>query len=120
MAKGDDIEERLINFAVRILKACPSLPDTPEGKHIRGQIARSGTAPPAHYSEARAAESTRDFIHKLSICLKELNETRIWLLIVLRSEMLPTTRLTDLIAECQELCKIINSSIQTSRLQLNR
>ena len=115
MAKGDDIEDRLIKFAVRIIKLCANLPDIPEGRHIRGQLNRSGTAPAPNYSEARGAESTRDFIHKLGICLKELNETRVWLFIILRSEMIPGARLTDLIQECEELAKIISSSIKTSK-----
>ena len=69
VAKGDDIEERLINFAVRIIKLCDSLPQTRAGTHIAGQLLRSGTSPAANYSEARNAESTNDFVHKLKICL---------------------------------------------------
>src|SRR4051794_2150222 len=109
MAKGDDIEERLINFAVRVLKVWVNLPDTPEGRHVRGQLNRSGTAPAPNYSEARGAESTRDFIHKLGICLKELNESRIWLLIIVRSGMVSEHLLQALLTECAELAKIINS-----------
>lgn len=115
MAKGDDIEERLIRFAVRILKVCAALPDTPEGRHVRGQLIRSGTAPAPHYGEGRGAESTRDFIHKLKICLKELNESRVWLLIIKESEMLPTDLLSHIIPECNELCRIISASIKTAR-----
>ena len=72
MAKGDDIQERLINLAVIIMRICDQLPDTSAGRHIANQLLRSGTAPAAHYAEARGAESTRDFIHKLKICSKEL------------------------------------------------
>lgn len=75
MAKGDDIEERLVSFAVRVIKLCDSLPQTRAGSHIAGQLLRSGTSPAANYAEARNAESVNDFIHKLKICLKELNET---------------------------------------------
>lgn len=67
MAKGDDIEQRLISFAVRIVKLSTRLPNTQAGKHISAQPLRSGTAPAAHYAEARAAESINDFIHKLKI-----------------------------------------------------
>lgn len=81
---------------------------------MRGQLARCGTSTPAHYSEARGAESTRDFIHKLRLCLKELNETRVWLKITLRSEMLPALRLKEIMEENEELCRIINSSIKTT------
>ena len=75
--RGDDIEERLINFAVRIIRVCDALTEDQSAQHIRGQLLRSGTSPAANYAEARGAESKKDFIHKLKIVLKELNETRI-------------------------------------------
>lgn len=77
MAKGQDIEERLIAFGVRVINICQQLPRNYVGKHFANQLLRSGTAPAAHYAEARGAESRRDFIHKLKICLKELNESQI-------------------------------------------
>ncbi|MEK6304379.1 MAG: four helix bundle protein [Acidobacteriota bacterium] len=55
--KADELEERLINFAVRIIKLSANLPKTPAGKHIAGQILRSGTSPAPNYPEARGAES---------------------------------------------------------------
>ena len=113
MVKGDDIEERLINFAVRVVKLCPHLPKTQASQHLAGQLLRSGTAPAAHYAEARGAESTSDFVHKLKICLKELNESRVWLKIIVRSEMLPEAKLQSITTECDELCRIINASIKT-------
>ncbi len=115
VGKGDDIEERLIGFAVRIIKVCNSLPKSEAGSHISRQLLRSGTAPAAHYAEARGAESTKDFIHKLKICLKELNESRVWLKIIIKSELLPKTRLQNILTESDELCRIINSSIKTTR-----
>lgn len=114
MARGDDIEERMIDFAVRVVKLCDSLPKRASARHIADQLLRSGTSPAANYAEARRAESTRDFLHKLKICLKELNETRVWLLIITRSEILPTNRMEPIISECTELCKIISASIRTS------
>jgi len=53
MAKGDDIEERLIDFAVRIINLCPHLPKTSAGRHVAGQLIRSGKAPAPNYAEAR-------------------------------------------------------------------
>src|SRR5437773_8028483 len=87
-AKAGELEERLIDFAVRIIKVSASLPQTPAGKHIAGQILRSGTSPAPNYGEARGAESHADFVHKFGIVLKELNETSIWLRVIHRSEML--------------------------------
>ena len=115
MAKGDDILERLIEFAVRVLRLCDELPDKPAGRHVRGQLLRSGTAPAPNYAEARGAESRRDFIHKLGICLKELNESDVWLKIIMHSEMLPPQQVQSLSDDCSELSRIINASIQTAK-----
>jgi four helix bundle protein len=115
MAKGDDIEERLIGLAVNIIHLSNGLPKSPAGKHLSDQLLRSGTAPAANYAEARGAESPRDFIHKLRICLKELNESRVWLKIIVRSNLLPENKLTEISQEVDELCRIINASIQTAK-----
>ena len=80
--KGDDIAERLVVLAVTVVKIVDGLPDTPAGKHVAGQLLRSGTSPGANYDEARGAESRRDFLHKVGIALKELQETRYWLRVV--------------------------------------
>ena len=114
MAKGDDIEERLIDFAVQIIQLCGQLPQNVSGQHITGQLVRSGTAPAAHYAEARGAESNRDFIHKLRMCLKELNETRVWLKIIQRSDLYSPAGVQSLTNECDQLCRIINASIKTT------
>jgi four helix bundle protein len=120
VAKGDDIEERLIDFAVRIIKVSDSLPATASGKHISGQLLRSGTSPAPNYAEARSGESPNDFQHKLKIVLKELNESRVWLQITTRANLLPHERLQDLLDECDQLCRIISASIQTSRKNSGR
>jgi four helix bundle protein len=114
MAKGDDIQERLIDFAVRIMKLCSALPKTQAGKHVAGQLLRCGTSPAPNYGEARGAESNRDFVHKLGIVLKELNESGIWLEMIVRSEMLPERQVRPLDGECEELRKIVASSIRTA------
>jgi four helix bundle protein len=87
-SRADELEERLIGFAVRIVKLSANLPKTPAGKHIAGQIMRSGTSPAPNYGEARGAESHADFVHKLRIVLKELNETSIWLRVIERSQII--------------------------------
>jgi len=114
MAKGDDIQERMIDFAVGIVKLSSALPKAKAGNHIAGQLLRCGTSPAPNYGEARGAESTNDFIHKLGIVLKELNESGIWLEIIKRSEMLALEVLQPLMQECTELAKIISSSIRTA------
>ncbi len=116
MAKGDDIESRLVDFAVRVVNLCDSMPNNKRSaNHIAGQLLRSGTAPAAHYAEARGAESAKDFQHKLKICSKELNESRVWLKIIIKSQIIKADKLTALYLESDELCRIINASIKTSR-----
>jgi four helix bundle protein len=120
MAKGDDIQERLIRFAARIITVCDALPSSIAGRHVAGQLLRSGTAPAPQHGEARSAESTDDFIHKLKIAVKELNESEVWLRIIIVSEMLPTSQLTDLLDECEQLQRILSASIKTARSSTNR
>jgi four helix bundle protein len=112
---ADELEERLIDFAVRVINLSANLPKTPAGKHIAGQILRSGTSPAPNYGEARGAESHADFIHKVRIVLKELNETSIWLRVIERSRLLRKELLSDIVAENKELCRIFTASLRTAR-----
>ena len=112
---ANELEERLIEFAVRIIKLTTRLPKTPAGKHISGQILRCGTSPAPNYGEARGAESKADFIHKVRIVLKELNETAIWLQIIKRSQMLSAEEIEEIIRENRELCKIFAKSLRSAR-----
>ena len=114
-SKADELEERLIDFAVRIIRLSAALPKTPAGKHIAGQILRSGTSPAPNYGEARGAESHADFVHKLGVVLKELNETSIWLRVIDRSQLLSQELLHDIATECKELCRIFTASKKTAR-----
>ncbi len=113
--RADELEERLIDFAVRIIKLSANLPKTPAGKHISGQILRSGTSPAPNYGEARGAESHADFVHKLGVVLKELNETCIWLHVIGRSEIVKPELLIGIIDENKQLCRIFTSSLKTAR-----
>ena len=115
-SRADALEERLINFAVRIVTLSANLPRTSAGKHIAGQILRSGTSPAPNYGEARGAESHADFVHKLRIVLKELNETSIWLRIIERSQLLRRELIKDIIGENAELCRIFIASLKTARI----
>ena len=118
--RADELENRLVDFAVRIVKLSAGLPKTPAGKHIAGQILRSGTSPAPNYGEARGAESHADFVHKLRIVLKELNETSIWLRLIDRSQLLKTKLLADIVKENAELCRIFTASLKTARQKNGR
>jgi four helix bundle protein len=91
------------------------LPRTVEGRYIGEQLMRSGLAAPPNYAEARAAESRKDFIHKLRIVLKELNETRSWLEQIVANGLFSRDKMAAIIAENQELCWIMAASIKTAR-----
>jgi four helix bundle protein len=114
-ARADELEDRLIDFAVRIVNLSANSPKTSAGKHIAGQIMRSGTSPAPNYGEARGAESNADFVHKLRIVLKELNETSIWLRIIERSELLKRELLLEIIGENRALCRIFTASLKTAK-----
>ena len=114
-SRADELEERLVDFAVRIVRLSSGLPKTPAGKHIAGQILRSGTSPAPNYGEARGAESHADFVHKLRIVLKELNETSIWLRVIEQSQLLKKELLFEITTENKELCRIFSASLKTAR-----
>jgi four helix bundle protein len=114
-SRADELEERLINFAVRIVKLSANLPRTSAGRHIAGQILRSGTSPAPNYGEARGAESHADFVHKLRIVLKELNETSMWLRIIERSQLIRKELIRDIVQENSELCRIFAATLKSTR-----
>lgn len=113
--RGEDHEDRLLEFAARVGKVVDALPDTRLARHIAGQLIRSGTSPAPNYAEACAAESKRDFIHKLGIALKELRESLTWIRLILKSELLPASRMSPLLDEAQQLCNIVGKSIVTAK-----
>ncbi len=117
MPKGSefDLEERLIDFAVRIIKLTEALPNTRSGNHIRGQVLRSGTSPAPNYAEAQSAESRSDFVHKIKIALKELRETKVWLRMIGKAGLIDSpSKLDPLIQENDELISILVVSVKTA------
>jgi len=116
MDRDFDLQDRLIDYAVRIIKLSEALPDTRAGKHVCSQILRSGTSPAPNYGEAQGAESRADFIHKLKVALKELRETEIWLKIITKAKLIrPPETLTPLLNETDELISILFKSIDTAK-----
>ena len=116
--KKYDLEPRLIEFGSRIIDVVESLPNTIAGRHLGGQLVRSGTAPALNYGEAQAAESRPDFIHKMKIALKELRETIVNLKFILRRKYFPKDRLLPLLKENDELIAIFIKSITTAQEKL--
>ncbi|WFB37516.1 four helix bundle protein [Kiritimatiellota bacterium B12222] len=114
-----DLSERLLDFAHGIMQLSESMLDTRAGNHVAKQILRSGTSPLPNHGEAQAAESPKDFIHKLRICLKELRETFLWLQLIERADLVTENfELPKLITEADELIRIFVSSIRTAEKRL--
>lgn len=114
--KKYDLEDRLIEFAVLVIRIAENLKNTRAGNHIAGQIVRSGTSPSLNYGEAQSAESLSDFIHKFKILLKELRETSVALKIIKRVPLINDIQLIDKgLTECNELISIFVKSIDTAK-----
>jgi len=110
-----DLEERLVNFAVSIIDITEKLPGNQTGKHISGQLVRSGTSPASNYGEAQGAETRQDFIHKMKIALKELRESRIWLKIINKKMLISAkNEIESVLCECEELIRIFVKCIKTA------
>lgn len=110
-----DLEDRLLDFAVRIIRVTESMKRTQAGLHIADQLLRSGTSPYGHHGEAESAESRADFVHKLRVCAKELREARRWLRLVERAELVARPQLlAEILGESDELIRIFAASIRTA------
>jgi four helix bundle protein len=114
-----DLEDRLVDFSVLMLRVADALPKSYAGQHLSGQLTRSGTSPALNYGEAQSGESRKDFIHKVKICLKELRESRVCLKIIDRAGLLKDPELlARSMAECNELTAILVKSVRTAEANL--
>jgi len=109
-----DLGDRLLKFSARIIRLVDALPNTRAANHLAGQLLRAGTSPYGNHGEVEAAESRKDFVHKLKICLKELKETRRLLRLAAQSAMAPDAKMVAILGETEELIKIFFSSIRTA------
>jgi four helix bundle protein len=115
LMQSDQFEERLVDFASRIIRLAGRLATNAQGRHVANQIVRSGTSAAPNYAEARGAESRADFIHKMRIVQKELNETAVWIRIISKSSLISQNLIVDILAENKELCRIATASVKTAR-----
>lgn len=114
--KTYDLEDRTTEFGSAIINFVDRLPHTLAGRHMGGQLIRSGTAPALHYGESQSAESSKDFIHKVKLALKELKESRANLRMIKGSGLMPKNdeALSWLLNECLELIRILAKSAATA------
>ena len=110
-----ELSERLLDYGVRVMKLVEAMPRTLAGRRIGDQLLRSGISVGAHYQEARAAESTDDFVHKLQIALKELRESHYWLQLLQRAQTVKPELLTGLIDEASQLRAILSKAVATTK-----
>jgi len=117
--KKYDLENRLVDYTCRMIDVIEALPNTRAGNYIAGQLIRSCHSPTFNYGETQAAESTKDFVHKMNVVLKELKECRIALKVIRRKEMIkPVFKLEGIYKETEELVAIIGKSISTAKKKI--
>jgi four helix bundle protein len=110
MGETYDLEERLLEYAARIVRLVEKLPNTRAGNHVAGQLLRSGTSALPNHAEAQGAESRKDFVHKLKICHKELRESRRWLRLIQRVPLLKAAAVEPLVQEMEELIEFFRQA----------
>ena len=119
--KKFDLEDRFIDFTIRISNVVDEIDDSKLGVNIAGQLIRSGSSPALNYGEAQNAESRKDFVHKMKIILKELKESRICLKIIERKPLIKNTKkLAPIMKETEELIAIIYKSIETAKTNMQK
>ena len=111
----NDLSERLLSFAVRIVKLVGALPNTVAGRRVGDQLLRCGTSVGANYEEAQGAESHNDFVHKLQIALKEMRESNFWLRLIQKSELLAADKMADIVDESSQLKAILSKAVATAK-----
>lgn len=114
-----DLEDRLVDYTCRMIDVVEALPNTRTGNYIAGQLIRSCHSPTFNYGEAQAAESSKDFIHKIGVVLKELKECRTALKVIRKKELIKPVSKTDAVyKETEELIAIIGKSISTAKKKI--
>lgn len=115
MKHKSGIAERSIAFSLRIINMYHSLPKHDIGKVLGKQLLKSGTSIGANIHEAQDTQSTRDFIAKISVAHKEAYEISCWLKIIPDADIVPSSRLSDIIDEITQIIKILSAILITSK-----
>ena len=116
--KQNILKDKSFLFAVRMVNLYKYLKKEHGEYIISQQLIRSGTSIGALIREAEHAESTKDFVHKLNIGLKEANESKYWLELLVATEFLTTKIYNSLNKDCEELLKMLITSVKTNKLKL--
>jgi len=114
-----NLEQKLLDYAAAIIKLAERMLRTRAGSHVSAQLLRSGTSPYFNHGEAQAAESPKDFIHKMRVCLKELRESKRARRLAHRANLVkPACGIEPALEETEELIRIFYTSIRTARRRL--
>lgn len=114
------MKKRTKQFALRTIQLCESLPETRTGRVIVNQLLRSGTSVGANYRAACRARSSPDFVNKIGITLEESDESGYWMELIIEANLMPETRVTNLLQEANELTAIFNASHKTANQNLSK
>lgn len=109
------LENRLVEFACLCLELCDLLPGTKAGNNLEFQLSKSSTASTLNYGEEQAAESKADFLHKKKVVLKEIQELRINLRIMIQKPLVTHEKVHKALDESDQLMDIFLKSIETAR-----
>lgn len=115
MGKKIDLDDRIYNFALSIVKFVRSLPRGMVAQEIGKQLLRCGTSVAANYEEAKGAFSKEDFSYKMSLSFKEGRESNLWLRLLRDAGIVRPENIAVLLAEFVEVRNILGSSVKTSR-----
>ena len=113
--KGEELSDRFLDFAARVIRLVMALPKNPVARHVGAQLLRAGTAIGANYEEARGAESRADFKHKLGIAWKEARESWYWLRLVQETNIVKPGLIDKILQESNEIAAILGKSLATAR-----
>jgi four helix bundle protein len=118
---GDSLlAAKSIDFAIRIINLNKMLKKQKQEYVISNQLLRSGTSIGANIREAKFAQSTADFISKMSIALKEANESLYWLELLNRTNYISNIEYDSIYKDCDEILRMLHSTVRTSKLKLNK
>ncbi|ATA67869.1 hypothetical protein CGC48_04010 [Capnocytophaga cynodegmi] len=113
--KENIIKEKSFAFAIRIVKLYQYLQDSKKEFVLSKQLLRSGTSVGAMVREAEHSESTNDFVHKLSIAQKEINEVLYWLELLFATEYINKTEYESINNDAVEIIKIITRILKITK-----
>jgi four helix bundle protein len=108
-----ELRDRTKQFALRVIRLCSALPSSDSARVLGKQLLRSGTSVAANYREACRARSNAELLSKFGIVEQELDESLLWIELIVEAGMMPESKVSELKAECDELLRMTVASIKT-------